>query len=766
MNGDLRFGLLIEGEAVSAKAALAETKQGAKDMAAAINQLGDEAAQADTELAQLRAELGSLKTQTDALKASEAAAIAQMAAMGKEIDSLKARLGGARTGADGLAKGMSGANLFAIRNFGQQLSQVGQQGAVSGDYLRALLIQLPDMAIGFGTAGIAVGVLASALPAAISLVGSLISNSVSLEAALKAVEAAQTAYDRANRQSLTPMADLRKEFGDNAEEVRGLYDALRDLERLKFETAFAAQMAKVKSPLQDMASVLKDIDAFGTQGMAGQQNVQYLAETFGVTVDQARQLVDAWNAVSAATTELDKSAALDHFSSVAMSVRDATGQIPPKLADAAKSAAELAVQGYGLAEAMGQSAENARQQAAVDLATPIRDAVSEAQHLAGVINGVYSQVASMRSQTALAARESEIRLQYGKDTAGAAGALANARIDQLLGDARGQLPSGDYTMLAQSVNAQRDQIVQAAIAKAQQDAAYQTQFGKTAGASSKSVADLIAQLRAEGEAMRTLDPVAQEMLKYREQLKGATDAQREAVRQLIVQNGAEAASLKATQDVRQLFTDTADQALDGLLTKGQSFNDVIDNIAKSLLSATFQAAALGTGPLASLFGMQATPSQPGGALGWIATALFPGKAAGGMIYGPGSGTSDDVLIRASAGEMMMTARATAANRPVLEAMNAGMSLPGMIPGFAGGGPIVSPGAMGAPFVDARPIINIENRSGTPITARSEETIDSSGRRTTRLILADAVGDAMTARGGGARKVLQQGYGLRPQGAKR
>jgi TP901 family phage tail tape measure protein len=47
------------------------------------------------------------------------------------------------------------------------------------------------------------------------------------------------------------------------------------------------------------------------------------------------------------------------------------------------------------------------------------------------------------------------------------------------------------------------------------------------------------------------------------------------------------------------------------------------------------------------------------------------RAAGGMVTGPGSGTSDDVPIMASNGEFVMNARATAANRGLLEAINTG-----------------------------------------------------------------------------------------------
>lgn len=48
-----------------------------------------------------------------------------------------------------------------------------------------------------------------------------------------------------------------------------------------------------------------------------------------------------------------------------------------------------------------------------------------------------------------------------------------------------------------------------------------------------------------------------------------------------------------------------------------------------------------------------------------------GFAKGGRIRGPGSGTSDSIMIRASNGEHMINARAAAQHRPLLEAINAG-----------------------------------------------------------------------------------------------
>lgn len=60
-------------------------------------------------------------------------------------------------------------------------------------------------------------------------------------------------------------------------------------------------------------------------------------------------------------------------------------------------------------------------------------------------------------------------------------------------------------------------------------------------------------------------------------------------------------------------------------------------------------------------------------------------AAGGLISGPGSGTSDSILAALSNGEYVVNAAATQKYLPLLESINGGG-----VPGFAPGGPIIVP----------------------------------------------------------------------------
>ncbi len=61
---------------------------------------------------------------------------------------------------------------------------------------------------------------------------------------------------------------------------------------------------------------------------------------------------------------------------------------------------------------------------------------------------------------------------------------------------------------------------------------------------------------------------------------------------------------------------------------------------------------------------------------------FQEYASGGLVSGPGSGTSDSIMARLSAGEYVVNAASTKKNLPLLQQLNGGG-----LPGFAPGGPV-------------------------------------------------------------------------------
>jgi|GEM_PF-5489414 len=112
-----------------------------------------------SKLAQINAKLD---TETDELARSTliAARSNQEYANSIAAASVKSQALAIQTGkAEKATNGMGGAS----RNLSFQLNQVAQQGAVTGNYLGALAIQLPDMLLSFGTLGILVGAAAGVM---------------------------------------------------------------------------------------------------------------------------------------------------------------------------------------------------------------------------------------------------------------------------------------------------------------------------------------------------------------------------------------------------------------------------------------------------------------------------------------------------------------------------------------------------------------------------------------------------------------------------
>ncbi len=212
--------------------------------------------------------------------------------------------------------------------------------------------------------------------------------------------------------------------------------------------------------------------------------------------------------------------------------------------------------------------------------------------------------------------------------------------------------------------------------------------GSSGGASAaKAEADslqgLIDKLHGEIDALRVQDPIQKEMLKYREALAGATDAERKQVEALIVAREKEALAVEGMKASKEFFEQTAVNALDALIEKGGNLQDVLKGVAAAFLKAAIQGALFGQGPFGAMFGGKSIFGGGGG--GGFLAGLFGGKAEGGMIHGRGTGTSDSEVRALSVGEFVVNAKATARNRHTLEAINAGSS----IPGLAGGGMVDS-----------------------------------------------------------------------------
>lgn len=124
--------------------------------------------------------------------------------------------------APGMAAGGQQSRMMAM-----QLSQVAQQASATGNWVQALAIQLPDMALGFGAAGIAAGILASVtLPA---LVGWLSSSGAEATIAAEATMRLADAYKALGEAKSSTQTEIDKlRFGvDEEYQVELLREQLR-----------------------------------------------------------------------------------------------------------------------------------------------------------------------------------------------------------------------------------------------------------------------------------------------------------------------------------------------------------------------------------------------------------------------------------------------------------------------------------------------------------------------------------------------------------
>ncbi|WP_282361237.1 phage tail tape measure protein [Pseudomonas sp. PS01300] len=143
------------------------------------------------------------------------------------------------------------------------------------------------------------------------------------------------------------------------------------------------------------------------------------------------------------------------------------------------------------------------------------------------------------------------------------------------------------------------------------------------------------------------------------------------------------AAMANTPQNNATIVDTIYQRVLGRGTKGDEAGAAFWANALQTGTATYQdiAASIAKGALGNSAESSATKQT---ALDYLNKNGLPAYATGGLISGPGTGTSDSVLIRASNGEYMMNARAVRMfGTDLLDQMNAGR-----LPAFAQGGPVL------------------------------------------------------------------------------
>lgn len=807
MTADLRAHARITADASQLKG---EARDGAKaidDLGKAVKESGDKARKSDGDWAALRQELNGYKADLAKLKTDHAATTQQLAATTAEL--AKMRTGYAATtqqmttSSAALTKvrmattevnAASGALANGgLRQMSMQFSQVAQQGVATGNFLQALMIQIPDLALGFGTAGVAIGAL---IPIAFALGQGL------LDLDGKAVDAGESVGEFVDAVSVirnyvdtarTSVGDLREEFGGFARDVqRASALAAQAAVSLAFDK-FDAAAQGVRANLNDVVAAIDDIalkqrNVFQAQdlakiGLAGAADVQTYKDALDIATDAASDLLTA---IGMSTAEaVDLNAALEALASAqgmaevaAASARaldllrgmyDTSEKIPAPIAEMIRHLEDML-----RAASSGVAAME-------DIEGATGGAANEAARLAGnILTAANNAISFQQAMSSLSIpfADAMADLDFELSTAGmnATDKLVATRMKRLEDGMRAASKRTfgfDYGLTddQKADLAAYEAAIRKSAPKLTAGSRSSGGTGKGGGRSGRSstkqeaddVQQLIAAKTDELAILRETDPVQQEMLRLREKLIEATPKERMAVEALITTYEREKTAKAQAQQSSDFLQSSAADLIPSLVRGGDQAASAWQRFVKVLEDAAWQAVLLGEGPLAKLTGgLFGGGKSSGGLLSFIPKLL--GLADGGdpfsptgMIYGSGGPREDKKMILVSPGETIVNARATSRHRALLEAINSNAPLPR----FAQGGSI---GGGSASRSDAVLNLVVNNNTGSQITAHDDGR-DAQGRRAIRFELAEAVGTGMAVRGGAASRQMRQ-LGIKDRGPRR
>lgn len=515
-----------------------------------------------------------------------------------------------------------------------------------------------------------------------------------LEDRIEALDDATKAYAQAVDAATIPMDRMIAKYGDMAEAVRKVQ--LQEAELARARATRAATEALGALAGRDALSGVTNLELRGLDGMKAALRERY---------DQIRRLQDSLTTenarffdFSADYAELDRlRGRIEEIQTGLAGMAGAMGVNEDSARRIALAMAEVEARSHGSA-----AEQIAASQALVDALVAAYGSIDAADKATdGLVSGLN---AAMRAAADVAATDMAANIGAAANEAGRlfSNLAAAARVNYNRFINAGE--SGPDAARREVMDLNMVDITPTLASGAGGVRTFRSSSGSggeggAARAEAGGIAEVIARLKGEIELNRESDPVQREMLKLRKELAGATAGQRAEVENLIRTGMQEKAAMEALNYVSEQAGDALIDALMGASGAGEK-------LIQTLARAAAQAAILGTGPLAVLFGGKglfgSTPAG-GGWLGALIGGIFTKKAGGGWISGPGGPTDDRIPALLSNGEFVVRAAAAARNRATLEAINAG------VPrfaggGFAGGGPAF--GAAGAGGGKSRMLIEL------------------------------------------------------------
>ena len=253
------------------------------------------------------------------------------------------------------------ARRFDMRQVSMQLSQVAQQGAVTGDYLRAFMVQLPDLALGFGPVGIAAGAVAGVLGTV--LVGALEGTSKEAEKTKNKVHVLSEALDALEGNSQASAAQIQQHlnttFKSTSRDVQAL---IEDLKQADFAVISHNMRKQVESVTTDMNRLGGAFEVFWADFQnPGSVDSGYLKVTQEV-IAASKMTYGEFEALDGALKKVFQSKDVTEFIANLSSARKIAGDIGGPIGDQINKALLQAAKDGGvlnrfLADASGETVE-------------------------------------------------------------------------------------------------------------------------------------------------------------------------------------------------------------------------------------------------------------------------------------------------------------------------------------------------------------------------------------------------------------------------
>lgn len=613
LSGEVR----ISGK--TAKAEIKDLEQSQDKLKASSQRMSAEGRKAASSNRQMGAAARGAATDYDRLSVAERRAAREAMTFGRASKS-----------AAGHTRGMAG----GMRNLGLQLNQVAQVGGMTGNWMQAFAVQLPDMLLGFGALGIGVGILAGAMIPLISSWADGADKAEVLEDAISALEDAMGSLRSSGDALDNPISNILGKYEDLSAEAFNVLQIQHEIARLRANRAFGKAASAASDALGgefipedatreqiervgELIAIQKDLTQARKDEMAALTEMGRARSE----ADDAR-LLDLRRTLAGLSDFNQETAAQNEFLQNNQEIYDFLKELEQQFGITTREAAQLAGALIDI-DNTDDSAERARSMAELaqhifDSTDGLKDASDEALELYDALvtateKGLELSAIDLVSNISAGVDEIRVFTQEMWNAVSAKNALEGKGVT----GGRGNDPR-QFTYLDEYRKQLADQD--------EWELKKNRPRGGGAGQEAQALARLFEQQQLQLDILRETDPLLQEMLRHRKALSGATDEERAMLEQLITTRVREEEAITRAQEQQKLFGDITEDALRGLIFHGEKLSDVMKNVAASIAEAVFQSALLGTGPLANLFG-----DADGGLIGTIGDAIFGtpvGRGAG------------------------------------------------------------------------------------------------------------------------------------------